>query len=110
MYELNGALIGPAQICRRIKRLKVVSMTSSRETRSLAALIAIPALLVLVGAVWPFSATAQISLDVVIHTPPPPVRVEVVPAPRPGYVWAPGYWSWDSGRHIWHEGYWEAEA
>lgn len=36
---------------------------------------------------------------------PPPPRVEV-PAPRPGYVWAPGYWGWQDGRHVWVEGHW----
>ena len=78
-------------------------------TRSRATLFAILATLFLANIAWSFRAMAQISLDVVIHTPPPPVRVEVVPAPRPGYVWAPGYWSWDRGQHFWQEGYWEAE-
>ena len=42
--------------------------------------------------------------------PPPPI-VEVVPPPRHGYVWAPGYWRWEEPRrtHIWVEGRWEAE-
>jgi WXXGXW repeat (2 copies) len=79
------------------------------KTRSRATLFAISIALAFGGAVWPHSATAQLSLDVVIGTPPPPVPVEVVPAPRPGYVWAPGYWSWDGRRHVWHGGYWEAE-
>jgi len=33
-----------------------------------------------------------ISLD--IGVAPPPLQVEVMPAPQPGYVWAPGYWEW----------------
>lgn len=41
-----------------------------------------------------------------IGTPPPPVRVEVVPAPREGYHWAPGYWRWEGHRHHWIEGRW----
>jgi hypothetical protein len=61
------------------------------------------------AAILPIGATAQVSVDVIIGTPPPPVRVEVVPAPRPGYVWAPGYWVWEGHRHVWREGYWETE-
>lgn len=41
--------------------------------------------------------------------PPPPLRVEPVPVPRPGYVWAPGYWDWRGNRHVWVDGYWIRE-
>ncbi len=51
-------------------------------------------------------AIAQVSLSIDINTPPPPPRVEVVPAQRPGYVWAPGYWRWEGNRHVWAEGHW----
>ena len=44
-----------------------------------------------------------------VNVAPPPERVEVVPAPRAGYVWAPGYWRWDRGRHVWVKGYWVRE-
>ena len=37
------------------------------------------------------------------------MRHEVVPAPRAGYVWAPGYWNWHSNRHVWAKGHWERE-
>jgi len=37
------------------------------------------------------------------------VRVERVPAPRPGYVWAPGYWDVRYSRHYWRAGHWERE-
>ena len=36
-----------------------------------------------------------------IEVAPPPDRVERVPAPRQGYIWAPGYYRWDHGRHVW---------
>ena len=36
-------------------------------------------------------------------------RYEVVPAPRVGYVWAPGFWDWRHGRHIWVKGHYERE-
>ena len=37
---------------------------------------------------------------------PPPPRYEVVPAPRRGYVWAPGYWEPRGHRHVWRAGHW----
>ena len=37
---------------------------------------------------------------------PPPLRREVVPAPRRGYVWAPGYWEPRGPRHVWRAGHW----
>ncbi len=54
-------------------------------------------------------AAAQ-GINVIIGTPPPPVPVyEVAPPPRHGYVWAPGYYRWEGGRHIWTPGRWMAE-
>ncbi len=41
----------------------------------------------------------------VIPAPPPP-RWERTPAPRPGYVWAPGHWEWQGNRHAWVTGIW----
>jgi hypothetical protein len=51
-------------------------------------------------------ATAQVSVGFSVGIAPPPARVEVVPAPREGYYWAPGYWRWEEPRrtHIWVEG------
>jgi hypothetical protein len=46
---------------------------------------------------------------VIVEVAPPPPRVEVVPAARVGYVWAPGYWEWRARRHEWHNGYWVRE-
>ena len=40
-----------------------------------------------------------------IQVAPPPDRVEHAPAPRHGYVWAPGYWRWDHGHHVWVKGH-----
>jgi hypothetical protein len=54
------------------------------------------------------AAQAQ-SFDIRIGVPPPPPRVVVAPPPRPGFVWAPGYWSWEHGRHVWRNGHWEHE-
>jgi hypothetical protein len=46
---------------------------------------------------------------VIVEVAPPPARVEVVPAARVGYVWAPGYWNWNGHRHVWVAGRWVGE-
>ncbi len=50
-------------------------------------------------------SVAAIYIDVA----PPDPRVEVVPVPRAGYVWAPGYWGYRNGHHVWLKGHWERE-
>jgi hypothetical protein len=52
-------------------------------------------------------ASARTFVDVSIGVPPPPMRVEHVVV-RPGYTWAPGYWRWNGGSHVWVGGYWVA--
>jgi hypothetical protein len=52
-------------------------------------------------------AGAQVDFNINIATAPPAPRYEVMPAPRAGYVWAPGYWHWDGRRHVWMAGHWE---
>ncbi|HVG26066.1 MAG TPA: hypothetical protein VM865_00565 [Acidobacteriaceae bacterium] len=48
------------------------------------------------------TAGAQVYLRI---GPPPPPRREIVPvAPRPGWVWQPGYHRWDGGRYVWVPG------
>jgi hypothetical protein len=43
-----------------------------------------------------------------INVAPPAPQYEAVPAPRAGYVWAPGYWRWEGHRHVWVSGNWVA--
>lgn len=57
----------------------------------------------------PAPALAQVDVNIVIGSPPPPVRWEAAPHPRRGYVWAPGYWDWNGHRHVWVGGQWLAE-
>jgi hypothetical protein len=52
-------------------------------------------------------AAARTEVDVVLNFGPPAVRHEAIPAPRPGYVWAPGYWGVRGHRHVWRPGHWE---
>jgi hypothetical protein len=42
---------------------------------------------------------------VVVQVEPPAPRVEDVPTARDGYVWAPGYWSWDGSNYVWVGGH-----
>ena len=53
-------------------------------------------------------AQVQIQSELVATREPPPVRIEPVPPPPPGYdyVWTPGYWVWRNGAWIWTRGSW----
>lgn len=46
------------------------------------------------------------SVDVVAPQAPPVWVVERV-RPRPGYVWAHGYWRWNGNRYVAERGHWE---
>ena len=43
---------------------------------------------------------------VVVRVAPPEARQERIPAPRRGYVWAPGHWEWKYNHHVWTGGHW----
>lgn len=49
------------------------------------------------------------SAVVYVQIAPPAPQVEVVPAPRRGYVWVPGYWDWRRNHHVWVAGSWVRE-
>jgi len=70
---------------------------------ALAALIAVGA------ASAPLTSMAASNVSLFIGTAPPPPLVERIPAPRHGYIWAPGHWEWGGQRHVWAPGYWVAE-
>ncbi|RJG19195.1 YXWGXW repeat-containing protein [Massilia cavernae] len=75
-----------------------------KRTLTLATMIALGA-----AAYMPLSSVAQSSFSVVIGDAPPAPRYESVPAPRSGYIWAPGYWNWTGDRHDWVPGHWERD-
>ncbi|HEY3732132.1 MAG TPA: YXWGXW repeat-containing protein [Steroidobacteraceae bacterium] len=54
-------------------------------------------------------AVSSAGVNVDIDVAPPAPRVEVVPAARPGWVWAPGYWAWRGREHVWVGGRWVHE-
>jgi hypothetical protein len=55
----------------------------------------------------PLQASAVVNVNIIVPVPPPPLVVEAAPPPRVGYIWAPGYWSWNDGKHVWTDGHWE---
>ena len=57
------------------------------------------------GIAVPLPASAAI----IVQTAPPPMRHEIVPEARRGYLWVPGYWDWLSNRHVWVKGAWQRE-
>jgi hypothetical protein len=59
------------------------------------------------GLAMPVTASAEVGIY--LNIGPPPLRHEVVPSPRHGYVWSPGYWNARHNRHTWQAGHWERE-
>ncbi|WP_211209814.1 YXWGXW repeat-containing protein [Uliginosibacterium gangwonense] len=58
-------------------------------------------------------AQARVNIDVQVDlspvhvdVAPPAPRREVVPPPREGYQWRPGFWRWEGRRHLWAPGVW----
>jgi hypothetical protein len=55
----------------------------------------------------PALTSAAVNVDIDI-APPAPI-VEAPPSPRVGFVWAPGFYAWRGGRHVWVRGHWIRE-
>jgi hypothetical protein len=51
------------------------------------------------------AASARTNVELFVNVPPPAPVVEVMPAPRVGYAWVPGFWEWRHGRHVWVRGH-----
>jgi hypothetical protein len=64
----------------------------------------------LVSTILGVSAPANAHGDARVNFPPPPLPYELVPSPRHGHVWVPGYWQARAHkhgyRHHWVAGYW----
>lgn len=73
-------------------------------TRKLALLAALG--IASAGAVYAPIAAAGVAVDIGISVAPPTPQYEVIPPPRAGFVWAPGYWRWEGQRHVWVGGSW----
>lgn len=77
--------------------------------KRLALVVGAAALLSLGAMTVPAVAQAQTyphTLTAIQFGAPPPPRAERVPAPRRGYVWAPGHYEWRGNRYAWVRGTW----
>jgi WXXGXW repeat (2 copies) len=63
----------------------------------------LPVLCALAVALAAASGFARVGV-VVGFAPPVPVVEAVPPPPAPGYVWQPGYWSWNGVQYVWVPG------
>ena len=61
------------------------------------------------AALMGFGAAAQAQYTAIVSVAPPAPRAEVVPAPRAGWVWAPGHYEWRNNEYRWVEGHWMRE-
>ena len=73
---------------------------------ALTTLAAAAAFTVVSGVTAPLMPAAS-QVNITFGSPPPPVRYEAVPAPRAGYVWAPGHWRLVNDQHAWVPGQWQ---
>jgi hypothetical protein len=73
---------------------------TSMKTRNLVAAMALAA-----GSLG-FAAVGQAAkyVEFEVAVPPPPERVEVVPAPRAGYTYEPGHYAWNGSAYVWIDG------
>lgn len=61
------------------------------------------------AALMGFGVAAQAQYTAIVSAAPPPARTEVVPAPRAGWVWAPGHYVRRGNEYVWTEGHWMRE-
>jgi len=54
----------------------------------------------------PFAPSLRLAREGAGHQPL--IRIGTSP-PRPGFVWAPGYYRWDGHRHVWVDGHFMRE-
>ena len=79
-----------------------MTVTTIRSLKFLAASASL-----LIATAMPIAADAATYVE--IGVAPPVARVETVPAPRHGYVWAPGYWDYRGHNHVWVAGHYIPE-
>jgi len=50
------------------------------------------------------AVTQARTVEYEINIAPPAPRVDVVPAPREGFIYEPGYWGYDGRQYVWVDG------
>jgi hypothetical protein len=66
---------------------------------------AVPAVVADSSVAYPATTTTRTETVIVQTAPPTPLQ-EAIPAPREGYVWAPGHYEWRHGQYVWERGEW----
>ena len=61
---------------------------------------------VLAASLMGLGAAAHAQYTAIVSVAPPAPRYEVVPAQRPGHVWAPGHYEYRGNNYVWVEGHW----
>jgi hypothetical protein len=77
-------------------------MTRQRFWRALAGVVVVAATM----AITPACAATRGRVYVRVGPPAPVVETRIV-APGPGYVWIPGYYTWDGRVYVWVPGRWD---
>lgn len=52
---------------------------------------------------------AHAQYNAIVSMAPPPPRHEIVPAPREGWIWAPGHYEYRGEDYVWVQGHWLRE-
>jgi len=88
---------------------RCVDMGKEEEDMTIRKLLVGSILAATVGAALPAAARTNVDLYFNYAPPPPVAPVEVVPVPRPGWVWVPGFYEWRGRHHVWVGGHWVHE-
>jgi hypothetical protein len=91
-----------------LNRPSVLNTTGNQSTMNTTRKTLLLGLCITAGAITAPAVQAA-RFDVGINIAPPEPRIEIVPAARVGYVWAPGYWDYRGGSHVWVGGRWRGE-
>jgi len=54
----------------------------------------------------PLVSHVAMAKDITVDVAPPADRLETIPRPRAGCVWAPGHWEWTGRFYSWTSGTW----
>jgi hypothetical protein len=57
----------------------------------------------------PAAAQVGVNVNIGMPMPMPAPFFEVVPAPRPGYLWQTGYWQGEGSHRYWERGRWQED-
>lgn len=53
-----------------------------------------------------FASLSLAESEIITTVPPPPLKLEIAPTARDGYLWSPGHWEWSGRSYFWVPGNW----